>query len=101
MKKIDSLVFLAALLLFGFVGFYPGSRALAQMVNWCPGGSALLCGTTTERTCLSVDPRTAQCSAWREQTLYYYYPPNGSGGSGGGSDPGDGGCGGGGPACFE
>lgn len=95
-KKIDSLVFVAALLLFGIVGFVPGSRVVAQMTNWCPGGSSLLCGTSTERKCIAVDPRTAQCSEWREQTLYYYYAPNSGGGGGGGDD-----CGNGGLECFE
>jgi hypothetical protein len=89
MKKIDSLVFSAALLLFGIVGFFPGSRVVAQMTAWCPGGSSLLCGTTTQRTCTAVDPRTAQCSAWKEEALYDYYPSN-SGGDSGGDGCGDG-----------
>lgn len=88
MKNFELPVFLTSLLLFVFAALSPSGGA-AQMPFWCPGGSTLLCGTETTRTCTAVDPRTAQCSAWKEQVLYYYYyGPNGEGSGGsGGCDP--------------
>ncbi len=84
MKRIEMPVFSGAVLLFCIAVWSPSTPAVAQMANWCPGGSDLLCGTDTEKTCTAYDSRTAQCSAWREKTLYYYYAPDGSGGGGGG-----------------
>jgi hypothetical protein len=94
MNRYQATAFAAALLLFLGVVAHPGSTAVAQMANWCPGGSTLLCGTDKTSSCVEIDQRTGQCSRWREQTLYYYYGPDG----GGGGNPGDG-CSGGG-ICF-
>lgn len=92
MKKLDIIVFTASLALFSGVALLPQSRLDAQMANWCPGGSTLLCGTEQRQTCLRVDPRTAQCAEWKTETLYYYYAADGSGG---------GPCGGPGGTCVE
>lgn len=97
MRKTFSACFLLAFSLFGLTALEEISTpAYAQMVNSCPGGSSLLCGTSTVRRCTSVDPATAQCSAWREETLYYYYAPAGAGGGGGSGGSGGGGGGSGG-----
>jgi uncharacterized membrane protein YgcG len=95
MRKTASACFLVAFALFGMTAFEEAATpAYAQMVNSCPGGSTLLCGTSTRRVCTAVDQRTAQCSAWTEETLYYYYAAT-SGGDGGGGGGGSGSGGGG------
>lgn len=91
MRKSAAAGFLVVFALFGVTAFERTSTpAYAQMVNACPGGSTLLCGTSTNRVCTAVDQRTAQCSAWREETLYYYYAATsgGTGGTGGGDGSG-------------
>lgn len=93
MKRLELALFSGALAVFFVVALEPTST-LAQMTNWCPGGSTLLCGTDRTSTCIEIDQRTGQCSRWREQTLYYYYGPDG----GSGGSPGDGCTGGG--ICF-
>ena len=77
MKRVEIAAFSAAVVLFAGAALYPGSRAIAQMTAWCPGGSTLLCGSDTTKQCTEIDQRTGQCSRWREQTLYYYYAANG------------------------
>lgn len=74
MKRLETISFAVAVALFTGAALHPGSRAVAQMTAWCPGGSNLLCGTDVVKQCTQIDQRTGQCSRWHEQTLYYYHP---------------------------
>jgi hypothetical protein len=62
MKKLELALFSGALAVFFGVALEPTSTH-AQMANWCPGGSTLLCGTDKTSSCIEIDQCTGSAPA--------------------------------------
>lgn len=73
MKRFEPAAYVLAILMFVFAGISPPTPARAQISASCPGGTTVLCGTSTTRECIDVDYSTGACRAWRESTRYYYH----------------------------
>jgi hypothetical protein len=76
MKRFEPAAYVVAILMFVFAGISPPTPAQAQTAS-CPGGTIVLCGTSSEKECIQVNYPTGTCTAWRESTRYYYHAPEG------------------------